>query len=205
MHNSEEVLRAGIDELNFQNSDYLFDKLLIYKNLLEKWNKIFNLTSITKSKEVITHHFLDCLSIVQYLEGKNILDVGSGAGLPGIIIGLCSPNKNITLIDSVGKKTSFLKQVCVELNLTNIEVVKERVEHFQTDKLFDSIIARAFSEIQNFINLTSHLIEKKGNWYAMKSKKISEEQINTNFKIEKKVIVVPYLNAERYLVKINTK
>ena len=98
-----------------------------------------------------------------------------------------------------------MKEACVELNLTNIEVVKERVEHFQTDKLFDSIIARAFSEIQNFINLTSHLIEKKGNWYAMKSKKISEEQINTNFKIEKKVIVVPYLNAERYLVKINTK
>ena len=98
-----------------------------------------------------------------------------------------------------------MKEACVELNLTNIEVVKDRVENFQTDKLFDSIIARAFSEIQNFINLTSHLIEKKGNWYAMKSKKISEEQINTNFKIEKKVIVVPYLNAERYLVKINTK
>ena len=165
------VLRAGIEELNFQNTDYLFDRLLIYKNLLEKWNKIFNLTSITKSKEVITHHFLDCLSIVQYLEGKNILDVGSGAGLPGIIIGLCSPNKNITLIDSVGKKTSFLKQVCVELNLTNIEVVQDRVENFYTDKLFDSIIARAFSEIQIFINLTLSESSSSSQFFEIKFNK----------------------------------
>ncbi len=203
MRNSEEILKAGIDKLDFKNVDYLYDKLLIYKNLLLKWNKVFNLPSIKKPEEIITHHFLDCLAIVPYIEGKNILDVGSGAGLPGIIIGLCCPDKNITLVDSVGKKTTFLKQVCIELNLTNTMVIRNRVEKIETDILFDSIIARAFAEMQIFINLTAHLIEKKGNWYGMKSKKISTEEINANYIVEKKVITVPFLNAERYLVKIN--
>ena len=205
MLNSEETLKAGIERLELNNKDYLYNNLLIYKDLLLKWNKVFNLISIKGAEEIVTHHFLDCLAIVPHIEGRNILDVGSGAGLPGIIIGLCCPEKNITLVDSVGKKTAFLKQTCAELNLTNIKVIHNRVEKIIIDKLFDSIITRAFAEMQILIDLTSHLIEKKGSWYGMKSKKISEEEISKNYVAERKVILVPFLDAERYLVKINNQ
>jgi 16S rRNA (guanine527-N7)-methyltransferase len=203
--NSEETLKAGIEQLELNNKDYLYNNLLIYKDLLLKWNKVFNLISIKGAEEIVTHHFLDCLAIVPHIEGRNILDVGSGAGLPGIIIGLCCPEKNITLVDSVSKKTAFLKQACAELNLTNIKVIHNRVEKIIIDKLFDSIITRAFAEMQILIDLTSHLIEKKGSWYGMKSKKISEEEISKNYVAERKVILVPFLDAERYLVKINNQ
>ena len=201
----EETLKAGIEKLELENKDNLYIKLLIYKDLLIKWNKVFNLISVKGVDEIVTHHFLDCLAVVPFIEGKNVLDVGSGAGLPGIIIGLCYPEKNITLVDSVGKKTTFLKQTCTELNLSNITIINKRVEDITTNKLFDSIIARAFAEMQALIDLTSHLIEDKGVWYGMKSKKINEEEISTNFVVEKRDIMVPYLDAERYLVKINNQ
>ena len=205
MFDLEETLKAGIEKLELDNKDYLYTKLLIYKDLLIKWNKVFNLISVKGIDEIVTHHFLDCLAVVPFIEGKNILDVGSGAGLPGIIIGLCYPEKNITLVDSVGKKTTFLKQTCTELNLRNITIINKRVEDITTNKLFDSIIARAFAEMQVLIDLTRHLIEDKGAWYGMKSKKFNEEEIGTNFVVEKRDIVVPYLDAERYLVKINNQ
>ena len=201
----EDTLKSGIEKLELENKAYLYTKLLIYKDLLIKWNKVFNLISLKATEEIVTHHFLDCLAVVPYIEGKNILDVGSGAGMPGIIIGLCCPEKKITLVDSVGKKTAFLKQTCAELNLTNIKVIHNRVEKIIIDKLFDSIITRAFAEMQILIDLTSHLIEKKGSWYGMKSKKISEEEISKNYVAERKVILVPFLDAERYLVKINNQ
>ena len=201
----EETLKAGIEKLELENKDYLYTKLLIYKDLLIKWNKVFNLISVKGVDEIVTHHFLDCLAVVPFIEGNNVLDVGSGAGLPGIIIGLCYPEKNITLVDSVGKKTTFLKQTCAELNLSNITIINKRVEDITTNKLFDSIIARAFAEMQVLIDLTRHLIEDKGVWYGMKSKKFNEEEISTNFVVEKRDIVVPYLDAERYLVKINNQ
>ena len=201
----EETLKAGIEKLELENKDYLYTKLLIYKDLLIKWNKVFNLISVKGVDEIVTHHFLDCLAVVPFIEGKNVLDVGSGAGLPGIIIGLCYPEKNITLVDSVGKKTTFLKQTCAELNLSNITIINKRVEDITTNKLFDSIIARAFAEMQVLIDLTRHLIEDKGVWYGMKSKKFNEEEIGINFVVEKRDIVVPYLDAERYLVKINNQ
>ena len=201
----EDTLKFGIEKLELDNKAYLYTKLLIYKNLLIKWNKVFNLISLKATEEIVTHHFLDCLAVVPYIEGKNILDVGSGAGMPGIIIGLCCPEKQITLVDSVGKKTAFLKQTCAELKLSNITVINKRVEDITTNKLFDSIIARAFSDMQMLIDLTKHLIENKGTWYGMKSKKINEEEINTKYVLEKRVILVPYLDAERYLVKINNQ
>ena len=201
----EETLKAGIEKLELENKDYLYIKLLIYKDLLIKWNKVFNLISVKGVDEIVTHHFLDCLAVVPFIEGKNVLDVGSGAGLPGIIIALCYPEKNITLVDSVGKKTTFLKQTCAELNLSNITIINKRVEDITTNKLFDSIIARAFAEMQVLMDLTRHLIEDKGAWYGMKSKKFNEEEIGTNLVVEKRDIVVPYLDAERYLVKINNQ
>ena len=201
----EDTLKLGIEKLELENKAYLYTKLLIYKDLLIKWNKVFNLISLKATEEIVTHHFLDCLAVVPYIEGKNILDVGSGAGMPGIIIGLCCPEKKITLVDSVGKKTAFLKQTCAELKLSNITVINKRVEDVRTNNLFDSIIARAFSDMQMLIDLTKHLIENKGTWYGMKSKKINEEEINTKYVLEKRVILVPYLDAERYLVKINNQ
>ena len=205
MLNSEAVLISGLEKLGFKNKEFLLSKLLIYMNLLFKWNKVFNLISIKRKEEIVTHHFLDCLAIIPYIKGENILDVGSGAGLPGIIIGICYPDKKITLVESVGKKTAFLKQICLELNLENIKVIHNRVEKVKTDRLFDSIIARAFAEMQILIDLTSHLIVQNGNWYGMKSKKMRKEKISSHYNVERRLLSVPYLDAERYLVKINKR
>ena len=105
----------------------------------------------------------------------------------------------------MARRLLFLKQTCAELNLSNITIINKRVEDITTNKLFDSIIARAFAEMQVLIDLTRHLIEDKGAWYGMKSKKFNEEEIGKNFVVEKRDIVVPYLDAERYLVKINNQ
>ena len=110
MLNNEELLRSGLETLGIKNQENLTSNLLIYKDLLIKWNQTYNLTAIKDAEQIITHHLLDCLSIVKYIVAKNILDVGSGAGLPGLILALCFPERSITMVDKVGKKIAFIKQ-----------------------------------------------------------------------------------------------
>ena len=117
------------------------------------------------------HHFLDSLAITKFIEQKKILDVGSGAGFPGIILALCDATRQITLVDKVGKKAAFMRQVCLELNLKNVSVIHSRVEEISTQK-YDAIVARAFGDMYLLMNLTQNLINDKGVWYGMKSKKL---------------------------------
>ena len=199
-----DLLKSGISLLDLGNHENLYTKLLIYIDLLIKWNKTYNLTSLTTKEDIITTHLLDCLSVVKKIDGQRILDVGSGAGLPGLMIALARPTTHLCLIDSVAKKTSFMKQAALELGLNNVKVIHGRVEDLRVKNPFDTIVSRAFSEVEKFISLTQHLISKQGAWLIMKSKKIMTEdlkKLDKAFKVEP--IIVPYLEAERYLVRIN--
>lgn len=203
MLNDKAQLESGMQKLGLENIPQVISKLLIYKELLIKWNKSFNLTSI-KNREVVTHHFLDCLSIIPFIKSSSLLDVGTGAGLPGIIIAIVKPGINVSLIDKVGKKIAFIKRVVAELEIKNINTYHDRVELLTSEEKYDGIISRAFSNMDDFIKSTKHLIKSQGVWYGMKSKKIlNDEMININEPWTLEKLDVPFLDAERYLVKVS--
>jgi 16S rRNA (guanine527-N7)-methyltransferase len=192
-----------MQKLGLENIPQVISKLLIYKELLIKWNKSFNLTSI-KNREVVTHHFLDCLSIIPFIKSSSLLDVGTGAGLPGIIIAIVKPDIKVSLIDKVGKKIAFIKRVVAELEIKNIDTYHDRVELLTSEEKYDGIISRAFSNMDDFIKSTKHLIKSQGVWYGMKSKKIlNDEMVNINEPWTLEKLDVPFLEAERYLVKVS--
>ena len=202
MHNKA-VLVSGLETLGIKNQDNLIDKLLIYMKLLIKWNQTYNLTAITEEQHIITHHLLDCLSVIKFVNSTNILDLGSGAGLPGLILALCFPDKKITMVDKVGKKTAFIQQAIGEFSLNNARVLNGRVEDMKNYRDYDGIISRAFSDMETMIKLTSHLLSKEGNWYGMKSKKSKANEmaaIKYPYHVDK--IDVPHLKAERYLITV---
>lgn len=208
MTNSQELKKLLAQKLATTDSvipEPIQDQLVNYLLLLEKWNQTYNLTSVRDPKEMVTQHILDSLSIAPYLHGKNILDVGTGAGLPGIPLALTQPERQLTLLDSNGKKTRFLIHVIQSLNLTNVKVAQARAEAFSSEPCFDTIISRAFSSLADFLQKTQHLCCKTGIFLAMKGQYPSEEltAINSDFtvlNVEK--LNIPGLNAERHVVLI---
>jgi len=200
--NDKAQLEGGMDNLGFEIMSENIDKLLIYKDLLLKWNKSINLTSI-KNKEIVTHHFLDCLAVIPFIKSSSLLDVGTGAGLPGIVIAIIKPDIKISLIDKVGKKIAFIKRVLAELDIKNVQTHHSRVELMTSEEKYDGIISRAFSNMGDFVQITKHLLKKQGVWYGMKSKKILNDEmkgIDNSWTLES--LDVPFLKAERYLVKV---
>ena len=197
-------LEKGMQILGFENIPQIISKLLIYKKLLIKWNNSFNLTSV-KNTEIVTHHFLDCLAGIPFIKSSTLLDVGTGAGLPGIVIAIVNPDIKVSLIDKVGKKITFIKRIIAELEIKNIETYHGRVELLTSEEKYDGIISRAFSNMEFFIKSTKHLIKSQGVWYGMKSKKIlDDEMININDPWTLEKLDVPFLQAERYLVKVSS-
>lgn len=197
-------LEKGMQILGFENIPQIISKLLIYKELLIKWNNSFNLTSV-KNTEIVTHHFLDCLAVIPFINSSRLLDVGTGAGLPGIVIAIVNPDIKVSLIDKVGKKITFIKRIIAELEIKNIETYHDRVELLTSEEKYDGIISRAFSNMEVFIKSTKHLIKTQGVWYGMKSKKIlDDEMININDPWALEKLDVPFLQAERYLVKVSS-
>ena len=197
-------LEKGMQILGFENTPQIISKLLIYKELLIKWNNSFNLTSVT-NKEIVTHHFLDCLAVIPFIKSSTLLDVGTGAGLPGIVIAIVNPDIKVSLVDKVGKKINFIKRIIAELEIKNIEPYHDRVELLTSEEKYDGIISRAFSNMEVFIKSTKHLIKRQGVWYGMKSKKIlDDEMININDPWTLEKLDVPFLQAERYLVKVSS-
>jgi len=196
-------LEKGMQILGFENIPQIISKLLIYKELLIKWNNSFNLTSV-KNTEIVTHHFLDCLAVIPFIKSSTLLDVGTGAGLPGIVIAIVNPDIKVSLIDKVGKKITFIKRIIAELEIKNIETYHDRVELLTSEEKYDGIISRAFSNMEVFIKSTKHLIKSQGVWYGMKSKKIlDDEMININDPWALEKLDIPFLQAERYLVKVS--
>ena len=197
-------LEKGMQILGFENTPQIISKLLIYKELLIKWNNSFNLTSV-KNTEIVTHHFLDCLAVIPFIKSSRLLDVGTGAGLPGIVIAIVNPDIKVSLIDKVGKKITFIKRIIAELEIKNIEPYHDRVELLTSEEKYDGIISRAFSNMEVFIKSTKHLIKNQGVWYGMKSKKIlDDEMININDPWVLEKLDIPFLQAERYLVKVSS-
>ncbi|WP_229008242.1 16S rRNA (guanine(527)-N(7))-methyltransferase RsmG [Methylophilus sp. Leaf408] len=174
---------------------------LVYMALLQKWNKVYNLTAIRDPQEMLALHILDSLSVLPYVESGNLLDVGSGGGLPGLIIAITRPDVQVTTIDTVQKKAIFMRQVKAELGLENVQVVHSRVEAYQPPSPFGQVISRAFSDIALLRRLTMHLMMPHGRWLAMKGV-IPIEELQLASIIPSKVIrlQVPTLQAERHLI-----
>lgn len=196
-----ELLATGIAEMGLFVSPAMQAKLLQYLALLQKWNKVYNLTAVRDPQEMVTLHLLDSLSVLPYIGDKNLLDVGSGAGLPGIVLAIVKPELQVTTIDTVQKKAIFMRQVKGELGLDNLTVVNKRVEDFLPSEPFEQIISRAFSEIALFMRLTKHLIAIDGEWLAMKGV-IPAQEFETAHVQPQKIIPlnVAHLKAERHLV-----
>ena len=178
-------------------------QLYEYLQLLQKWNKPFNLTAIKKAEEMIPKHLMDSLSILTHLGGaRRICDVGTGAGLPGIPLAVCCPETEFVLLDSNGKKTRFLHQARRHLNLNNVTIVEGRVEDFQPEEGFDAVLSRAFADLTRMVQVTQHLLKKNGVWLAMKSQTLETEKAGLDPRIvlvDQRALLVPGLNEVRQL------
>lgn len=179
------------------------DQLLAYLNLIQKWNRVHNLTAVRDPEKMLSLHILDSLSVNPYVKVSTLLDVGSGAGLPGIPLAIINPLLHVTLADSNKKKAIFQQQAVIELGLTNVTVTPGRVEEIQLERKFEGIISRAFSEISLFIDLTRHLMASEGCWYAMKGI-YPEQELNALpsgiVSISIRELNVQLLDAQRHLV-----
>ena len=197
----QEKLHQGLQAAELTLPEATCSKLLEYLALLQKWNKVHNLTAVREPEEMVTLHLLDSLSVMPHIKGERLLDVGSGAGLPGIPLALCMPHLQVTVLDSSHKKTSFMRQAKAELGITNLEVVRGRAEAYRPSQLFDMVISRAFSDLAEFVNLTKHLGQPQALWLAMKGVYPYEElaQLQTE-PVRVVPLNVPGLNAQRHLV-----
>lgn len=198
-----DTLSAGLHALGLENLQAGTPRFLDYLALLAKWNKVYNLTAVRDVERMLPQHLLDSLAVLPYIKGNNLLDVGSGAGLPGVPLAIALPEMHITLLDSNHKKTAFLQQACIELKLSNVSVVCERVETWVPASKFDIVISRAFSDLAAFAKLAGHLCAPDGIMLAMKGVFPHEEAglLPANVIIEQIVpLNVPALEAERHLV-----
>jgi len=178
-------------------------ELVEYLSLIAKWNRVHNLTAVRESSKMVSHHLLDSLAVVPFLDPRTVLDVGSGAGLPGVPLALMWPRAQVTLLDSNHKKTAFLRQAMIELGIKNVTVVCERIESWQPQRKFELVISRAFSDLAEFLRLAGRLCAAQGTIAAMKGVYPHEEidQIPREFKLREVVpLKVPGLSAERHLV-----
>lgn len=201
----QQQLESGLKQLSIGYTDQQLSQWLGYLSLLNKWNKAYNLTSVRDPIDMVSRHLLDSLSLVPYVEADQLIDVGTGPGLPGIPLAIAFPEKHFSLLDSNGKRTRFLQQVKVELTLNNIAIYNGRVEDHQPDQPYQAVLSRAFASLEDMINWTSHLCAKEGTFMAMKGQHPTEEieQLPAGFKVmEINALHVPGSVAERHLVKI---
>lgn len=199
----ESRLRAGVEKLSLSLPDGAMEKLLAYLALLVKWNGAYNLTAIRDPEQMVIKHLLDSLSIVPYVQGGSLIDVGTGAGLPGLVLAIVKPELDVTLLDSNGKKVRFLRQVIADLKIGNASAVQTRVEEF--DRQFDLVSSRAFATLADMVNGSRQLLAEKGEFLAMKGVNPTEEiaALPEGFSVRDVVpLTVPFLDEERHLVRI---
>jgi 16S rRNA (guanine527-N7)-methyltransferase len=198
------LLEKNVDKLNLHLTKKQLEQLLDYLGLLSKWNTVYNLTAVRDPVQMVVQHILDSLAVLYaFTDARNVLDVGAGGGLPGIVLAIARPEMQVSLIDVVHKKTAFLTQVKAELGLNNVHVYTGRVENLQMEKKFDVITSRAFAELSDFVNLSKNLLEDNGRFIAMKGMLPSKEIANlpTGWKVEAiQPIKVPEMDAERHLI-----
>ncbi len=202
MHPLAKPLQNGLSEMDVAVTPAQQAALLAYVDLLHKWNKTYNLTAVRDPKEMVVHHLLDSLVVLPHLWPGRWLDVGCGAGLPGLVLAVMRPDWSITLLDSNSKKTSFVQHAIIHLGLRNAQVRCSRVEDFQLAQRFDGIISRAFTELGDFLRCTRHLLADDGRWAAMKGRAETElSSMPDDCRVDKILpLHVPGLNAARSLV-----
>ncbi|CEJ65672.1 MULTISPECIES: 16S rRNA (guanine(527)-N(7))-methyltransferase RsmG [Citrobacter] len=186
-------------------TDHQKNQLIAYVDMLHKWNKAYNLTSVRDPNEMLVRHILDSIVAAPHLHGERFIDVGTGPGLPGIPLSIVRPAAHFTLLDSLGKRVRFLRQVQHELKLDNITPVQSRVEEFPSEPPFDGVISRAFASLNDMLSWCHHLPGQNGRFYALKGQ-LPEDEIATlpaTFSVESVVkLRVPQLDGERHLVVI---
>ncbi|MDF7651515.1 16S rRNA (guanine(527)-N(7))-methyltransferase RsmG [Pantoea sp. Acro-805] len=188
---------------NISLTDQQKQQLVGYVELLHKWNKAYNLTSVRDPQQMLVRHILDSVVVEPHLQGERFIDVGTGPGLPGIPLAIVRPQSHFTLLDSLGKRVRFLRQVQHELGLTNITPVQSRVEEFPAEPPFDGVISRAFASLEDMLNWCHHLPGPSGRFYALKGVRPDDEitDLPAGFTVEKiEALHVPELDGERHLV-----
>jgi 16S rRNA (guanine527-N7)-methyltransferase len=180
-------------------------KLIQLVELLAKWNKAYNLTSVRDPQQMLIKHIMDSIVVSPYLQGKRLIDVGTGPGLPGLPLAILNPDKHFVLLDSLGKRLRFIRQAVLELGLKNVEFVQSRVEDYQPEEKFDVVLSRAFASLEDMLFWCKHLPNEKGHFLALKGQ-FPEQEISTldkQFKfIESIALTVPNLEGDRCLVKV---
>ena len=210
MSGEEATLRAGLTQLQLELSDDQIGRLLDYLKLIAKWTRVYNLTAVRDPFEMMTHHLLDSLAVIapiqRHMTQGTLLDVGSGAGLPGAVIAICCPAIHVTCVDTVAKKATFIKQAALELKQPNLAGLHARVESIAQP--FDMICSRAFASLPDFTNWSANTLAPNGVWMAMKGKHPTDElaalpETIDVFHVEQ--LQVPGLNAERCVVWMRKK
>jgi len=194
-------------EAGISLTDHQKNQLVAYVDMLNKWNKAYNLTSVRDPSEMLIRHILDSIVVAPHLKGQRFIDVGTGPGLPGIPLSIVLPDAHFTLLDSLGKRVRFLRQVQHELKLENITPVQSRVEEFLAEPPFDGVISRAFASLNDMVSWCKHLPAQDGRFYALKGQKPDDEigHLPPEFSVESiSELQVPHLEGERHLVIIKT-
>ena len=186
-------------------TDHQKNQLIAYVDMLHKWNKAYNLTSVRDPNDMLVRHILDSIVVAPHLQGERFIDVGTGPGLPGIPLSIVRPEAHFTLLDSLGKRIRFLRQVQHELKLENITPVQSRVEDFPSEPPFDGVISRAFASLNDMVTWCHHLPGQNGRFYALKGLLPEDEiaSLPAEFSVESvEKLRVPQLDGERHLVVI---
>jgi len=204
---SEAALARGVEALGLTLRKPQMEGLERYLDLIEKWNRVYNLTAIRERDRMVTHHLLDSLAVLPYVKGPRVLDVGSGAGLPGVPLALAGHDLHVTLLEANHKKAAFLRQAVADLALANAAVETQRVESWETPARFDTIVSRAFAELGQFVAWAGRLLAAGGRLLAMKGIHPRDElaHLPRGYRVAITVkLDVPQLGAERHLVLIES-
>ena len=200
-------MKAKLENLlaqaEIQLTDLQKDQLIQLVQLLHKWNKAYNLTSVRDPQEMLVKHILDSIIVSTYLQGDRFIDVGTGPGLPGLPLAIINPTKQFVLLDSLGKRISFIRNAVRELGLTNVEPVLSRVEEYQPEQKFDGVLSRAFASLKDMTDWCHHLPKQDGYFYALKGIYHEDEvqELDNKFEVKDVIILhVPELIGERHLI-----
>jgi len=205
-----EVLKSGINALNLESINHpiiidneQFEKINIYLDELQKWNKVYNLSGFKNTTDHIYRNIIDCLAAAPFIKGQNLMDLGTGAGLPGLLFAILNSKQHWVLLDGNGKKTRFLNQIKQLLSLDNVEVIHARAEDYKPQDLFDGISSRAFDKLPQSIKLCKHLFDRHACFYALKGKtdKQETEGLPSWARLEKvHTLFVPTIKEQRHLM-----
>jgi len=199
----KQQLHNHCHQLALQLSEHQQERLLDFIQLLTRWNQAYNLTAIKEPEKILTHHIIDSLTVVPHLSGERVLDIGTGAGLPGVPLAIYFADKQFTLLDSVGKKIRFLLQAKAQLDLSNMAPVQERAANYVNPQGFDAIICRAVGSMADIIAESKHLLRENGHWYFMKGAYPQQEidALDRPFTVSR--LSIPGIEAERHIIKVS--